>query len=367
MADNAIEKKSSNQSDSPQESIAPSVRTGQGSRRWWSVGGAAIGVSALAWALWQIDYARMQQIVAGADVTLMLLVPLAIAAEQLVRAWKWRQLLHDIRPIRTLRLFGAIMAGYFANLLIPLGVSPLVRSWLVARLEGLRMSAVLATVAIDRFIDGVIFVGFVVIALAYAVFPDPTGNIRLGLVVGGIGNLILFASLLTVLARYKRGIARPDNRWLRLTKRLPGRIAGRIEGIARGLAEGIVWPRARWRGVGIVLASILVKLIAITHFLWAGLAFGIVLRPADYVFLVVFLGFLIILTRLVRIPGGFFVGAIYALGLLGVDDEEALAMVVVVQFSSVLTVAVIGAFALWRNGIAIGDLRSVKGSRDGAA
>jgi hypothetical protein len=306
-----------------------------------------IGVSALAWALWQIDYARMQQIVAGADITLMLLVPLAIAAEQLVRAWKWRQLLHDIRPIRTLRLFGAIMAGYFANILIPLGVSPLVRSWLVARLEILRMSAVLATVAIDRFIDGVIFVGFVVIALAYAVFPDPTGNIRL--------------------ARYKRGIARPDSRWLRLTKRLPGRIAGRIEGIARGFAEGIVWPRASWRGVGIVLASILVKLIAITHFLWAGLAFGVVLRPAEYVFLVVFLGFLIILTRLVRIPGGFLVGAIYALGLLGVDDEEALAMVVVVQFSSVLTVAVIGAFALWRNGIAIGDLRSVKGSRDGAA
>ena len=116
-----------------------------------------------------------------------------------------------------------------------------------------------------------------------------------------------------------------------------------------------------------MLASILVKLIAITHFLWAGLAFGVVLRPADYVFLVVFLGFLIILTRLARIPGGFFVGAIYALGLLGADGEEALAIVVVVQFSSVITVGVIGAFALWRNGIVMGDLRSVKGSNNGVA
>jgi hypothetical protein len=210
----------------------------------------------------------------------------------------------------------------------------------------------------------VVFAGFVAIALAYAVFPDPTGNIRLGLVLGGIGNLVLFASLLYFLARYKRGIARANSRWLRFAKRLPERIAGRAEGIARGFAEGIAWPRATWRGVGIVLASVLVKLIAITHFLWAGLAFGVVLRPADYVFLVVFLGFLIILTRLARIPGGFFVGAIYALGLLGVDDEEALAMVVVVQFSSVLTVAVIGAFALWRDGIAIGDLRNMKGSGD---
>ena len=76
-----------------------------------------------------------------------------------------------------------------------------------------------------------------------------------------------------------------------------------------------------------MLASILIKLIAITHLLWAGLAFGVMLDPADYVFLVVFLGFLIILTRLARIPGGFFFGAIFALDLLGVAEEQALAMV----------------------------------------
>ena len=333
-----------------------------GWRRWWSAGGALIGVLALVWVMWRIDFDRLQQVVAQADMMFLLLVPLAIAAEQYVRAWKWRQLLHVIRPINTLRLFGAIMAGYFANVVIPLGISPIVRSWLVSRREALKMSAVLATAAIDRFVDGVIFSGFVAIALIFAVFPDPAGGIRLGLIVGGVGALALFALLLLTLVRFKSLVSRPDGWMMRLINRLPMRSTGSVKGILQSFAAGIVWPREVWRGLGIVLASVVIKVIATTHFLWAGLAFFVVLRASDYVFLMVFLGFLIILTRFARIPGGFILGSIFALDLLGVAEEQALAMVLVVQFSSLLTVSSIGALSLWRSGITFDALRMAKGS-----
>ncbi len=326
--------------------------------RWWSLGGALIGAVGLAWVLWRVDFERLGGIIAEAEVIYLLLVPLAVAVEQLVRAWKWRQLLHVIRPVNTLRLFGAIMAGYFANLLVPLGISPIVRSWLIARLEALKMSLVLATAAIDRLVDGVIFTGFVAVALIFAVFPDPSGGIRLGLIVGGAGSLALFALLALALARYKRRVGRADNWITGLVDRLPKRVAGPAKRVAQSFAEGIVWPKEAWRGLGVVLASILIKLVATTHFLWAGLAFGVVLRPADYVFLLVFLGFLIILTRFARIPGGFFVGAIFALDLLAVPEEPALAMVLVVQFSSMLAVASVGAFALWWHGVTLSEMRT---------
>lgn len=321
-----------------------------------------IAALALVWVLWRADYDRLHQVVAEADIRFLLLAPLAIAAEQLVRAWKWRQLLHVIRPISTLRLFGAIMAGYFANIVIPLGISPFVRSWLVARLEALKMSAVLATAAIDRLVDGVIFSGFVAVALIFAVFPDPSGGIRLGLIVGGVGGLALFALLLLALARFKSLAGLPDGWTMRLADRLPARFAGSVNRILQSFAEGIVWPREVWRGVAIVLASVVIKLIAATHFLWAGLAFLLVLRPSDYVFLMVFVGFLIILTRFARIPGGFFLGSIFALDLVGVAEEQALAMVLVVQFASLLTVAGIGALALWTSGVTLDALRMAKGN-----
>jgi glycosyltransferase 2 family protein len=325
-------------------------------RRWWTIGGALVGAAVLIWILSRLDHERLATILAEAQPGFLLLVPAAIAAEQLVRAWKWRQLLYPVQSISTVRLFGAIMAGYLSTLLIPFGVSPLLRSWLVARLERLKMSAVLATVAVDRLIDGVVFTGFVAVVLVFAVFPDPSGGIRLGLLVGGAGSLALFALLLFLLARHRRDVEDAASWTMRLVDRLPARFVVRTRELLRSFATGIVWPRATARRVGIILASITIKLIAATHFLWAGLAFGVVLRPVDYLFLVVFLGFLVIITHFVRIAGGFIIGAIFALGLLGVSGEQAMAMALVVQVSSMLTVAGIGAFALWRNGVALDEL-----------
>jgi uncharacterized membrane protein YbhN (UPF0104 family) len=336
---------------------APAKRPG---RRWWFWGGGIAGLALLAVVLWRIDYERFGATLADARVEYLALVPAAIALEQLVRAWKWRQILHPLRPVATPRLFGAIMVGYFGNLLIPFGASPLLRSWLVAHLEQLRMSAVLATVAIDRLIDGVVFALLVALVLTLAVFPDPTGNLRLGLFVGAAGSLALFAALLWLLARHKRGMAGAAGWLQRLVSRLPSRLAERARRLLASFAEGILWPAAPWRRLAIVLSSLAIKLIAATHFLWAGLAFDIVLRPLDYIFLIVFLGIIVILTHFARLAGGFIVGAIFALGLFGVGEETALAMVLAVQFSSLLSVAGIGVCTLWLNGIALGDLRDLR-------
>jgi hypothetical protein len=325
-------------------------------RRWWSVGGALVGLAALTWIFARLDYAKFAATLAGADLRYLILVPVAIATEQLVRAWKWRQLLYPLRPIATARLFGAIMAGYLSSILVPFGVSPLVRSWLVARLEGLRMSTVLATVAVDRLIDGIVFAGLVAVVVAFAIFPDPAGGIRTGLIVGGGGSLVLFLALLFVLAQHRRQAQDAASWLMRLVARLPGRFVERTQALLRGFGEGVVWPAQTWRQVGVVGASVAMKLIAATHFLWSGLAYGVLLGPLDYLFLIAFLGFLVILTHFARLAGGFIIGAIFALDLFGVSAEQATAMVLTVQVSSLATVATVGSVALWRSGVALGDL-----------
>jgi hypothetical protein len=125
----------------------------------------------------------------------------------------------------------------------------------------------------------------------------------------------------------------------------------------RAFATGILWPRSPVRGAGILLASVAMKLSSLTHFLWAGLAFGVTLRPSEYLFLMVFLGFFHILIHFTRIPGGRVLGSIFALELLGVAEEQALAMALLVQAASMLTVTAIGAVAFWRSGVALDDLR----------
>ena len=322
-------------------------------QRWWRWFGALLGAAILVWVLRRFDLDRFRAILVQADLRYLVLLPLAIIGEQWVRAWKWRQLLYPIRPIGTLRLFGAIMAGYLTGLLVPFGFASLTRSWLVARREGLPTSAVLATVALDRLTDGVVFALLVPLALALVVFPDPNGDIRAGLSWGAAGSLVLCVLLLLALAAYRSGVLRPG-----LLDRLPERLAGPVRRAAAGFASGIVCPRQPWRGLGIAISSIVIKLIAATHFLWVGLALGAALQPAQYLFVMVFLGFLVILGYFARVAGSFVIGAVFVLGLFGVAEERALAMVLTVETTSLLSVAGFGAFALWRQGVALADLRS---------
>ena len=333
--------------------------------RWLSVGGGLLGLAALAWIFARLDYDHLGALLAGADPRYIALVPLAIITEQLVRAWKWRQILHPLRAIATMRLFGAIMAGYLANILVPLGLSPLVRSWLVAHLEGLTMSAVLASVAIDRLIDGIVFAGLVLLVVVFAVFPDPDGEIRLGLVVGAAGSLGAIATALVLLWHHKRASAQGLGWVLRATDQLPHCFAGRARALALSFADGIVWPGEPWRRGAIVVASVLIKLIAASHFLWAGLAFGVRLDPFAYLVLLAILGFIVILTHLARVPGGFIIGAVFALGLFGVGEEHAVAMVTIVIASTLLVIGAVGALTLWRHGIALGAFTSRRVPSDG--
>lgn len=332
-------------------------------RRWLPWMGALIGVVTLAWVLRRFDFDRFLTTLAGAQWHFLVVMLLAIAGEQLVRAWKWRQLLHPLRSVHTMRLFGAIMAGYLIALLVPFGMGTVARSWLVARRENLKLSAVLATVALDRLTDGVVFACLVPIALLSVVFPDPTGGIHSGLIWAGAGSLVMFVLLLFALAAYRHGALDAESRLMRLVDRLPARMAVPLRRVAASFAEGITWPRPAWRGAGVVLASLLIKIITATHFLWAGLAFGVVLQPAQYLFLIVFLGFLLVLGYFIRLAGTFLIGAVFVLGGFGVPEEQAFAMALVVQTGTLLSIGVIGALAMWQQGIALAEVRAADGDR----
>ncbi len=129
-------------------------------RRMWPLLGALGGTLALYWVLRDIELDRLLRVVSGPCYFPLLLLLEFILLEQVLRAAKWRQLLFSLRFIRVRRLPGAIMIGHLTTLLAPLGVSPLVRGWLIARLEYLRVSTNLSTIGFDRIVDGLVFLAF---------------------------------------------------------------------------------------------------------------------------------------------------------------------------------------------------------------
>ena len=73
----------------------------------WRWLGAIAGLSLLAWALRNFDPWRFADIVAGATWWPLLFLPLAVIAEQVLRALKWRQILHPLRAVGIGRLFAS--------------------------------------------------------------------------------------------------------------------------------------------------------------------------------------------------------------------------------------------------------------------
>lgn len=330
-------------------------------RRWLPWAGALIGLGSLAWVLRRFDLDRFVSTLAGADLFYLALVPAGVIAEQLVRAWKWRQILSPLKLISTLRLFGAVMAGYLIASLIPFGFGSVARSWIIARSDSLKLPAVLATVALDRITDGVVFAFLIPVAVLAVVFPDPAGRIRSGLIWSGAGSLAFFVLAAFALWVYKRGLLSRRGRLARLIKRLPARLSQPFFRLATSFGDGLVWPGQVWRSAGILLASVVIKLLAASGFLWAGLAFGVALQPAQYVFILVFLGFLIILGHFARVAGSFILGGMFALQLLDVPKEPALAMVLVVEVANLLSVSALGAASIAWQGIALAEFRGTDG------
>ncbi|NQU70769.1 MAG: hypothetical protein HQ514_09475, partial [Rhodospirillales bacterium] len=89
-------------------------------------------------------------------------------------------------------------------------------------------------------------------------------------------------------------------------------------------------------------------------------AVGVVLGAMDYLFLMIFAGFALVLARFIRVPGGFIIGSGFALKLLGVADEPALAMILFVHFLSIILMVGLGLLFLWRSGVDIRDMRAGK-------
>ena len=246
-----------------------------------------------------------------------------------------------------------------------MGVSPFVRSWLIARLEGLRWACVLVTSAIERFLDGVVFALFAAFVATAGQIPEVDGDVRGGLAIAGGLNFFLFSTLLYLLFIGRSPLKLEESRISRFLDWLAAKGGARLKGLRNAIQEGIVWPSHRRRQIGVVLASVLMKIIAASHFLWAGLAVGVLLAPFDYLFLMVFAGFALVLARFVRVPGGFVIGSGFALKILGVADEQALAMILFNHILSIIVMVGIGLVFLWRSGLDIREAQTLQTDGDG--
>jgi glycosyltransferase 2 family protein len=288
---------------------------------WKAVVGILISALLIWWVLRGVDLSEVWLEIRHARWGYLLAAVAVATSGFVVRAMRWKLLLHPIRAGTSFRRrFAAVNIGFAANNLLPARVGEFARAWSISRLEPVSTSGALGSLVVERFLDAVAVFSLLAVALLHPSFPaDVTVAGRsLGdfvLVLAGILVVLLVTVLLLLLLPdLFLGVAE------RVGRRLPGRAGPTLVAGLRSFLEGFASLRSPTLLFGALAWSFAFWAWNAVSF-WLGfLAFGIEVGYVGALFVqgVVALG--------VAIPSapGFF-GTFHAAAVVGLQEVYGVA------------------------------------------
>ncbi len=84
------------------------------------------------------------------------------------RTWRWHYLLRPLKAIPLGELFPVVVIGYMGNNVYPFRAGEVIRAFVLKRNDGVKISASLATIIVERLFDGLVMLIFVFVALPFA-------------------------------------------------------------------------------------------------------------------------------------------------------------------------------------------------------
>ncbi len=116
-----------------------------------------------------------------------------------IQAWRWKTLLEPVIRLGFWRTAQAIFVGLFANAVLPFRTGELIRCYLLAHWNNLRISLSFASAAIERVIDGILMVAcFLFTAGMVRGIPE---DLTIGVQILGGALIVLAIALLWLIRR----------------------------------------------------------------------------------------------------------------------------------------------------------------------
>ena len=131
-----------------------------------------LAIALFAWFLSHANLAGVWTQVKRARIDLLFAGFVAVILTYVIRAWRWQYLFHPIGPTRFRTAFRTTVIGFAALGVLPARAGDVLRPYLLARQEGLQVSATLATIVMERVLD--LIAVLLLLALYVWGIADPT-------------------------------------------------------------------------------------------------------------------------------------------------------------------------------------------------
>ena len=326
---------------------------------WKAVLGIAITVLLVWWALSRVDAGDVWNQILRGD---LLLLSAAVAVATfgfLIRAMRWKVLLHAVKPDTKLHSrFAAVSIGFMVNNTLPARVGEFARAYALSRVEPVSASGAFGTLVVERLLDALTLLVFLLVAVNLPSFSG-TADLSGGVVGAAVDGATIFvpAFLLVVVA-----LVLWPNQFRALAEGVAVRLPGRRTALLVDVFGSFVESLKILRQLRLVLLAVLWTVV---FWLWNGFsfwlgmrAFGINLGMSAALFTQTVVAILIALPAAPGFVGTFHAAAQGALEVgYGIDPATGLAFATAYHFGGWVPITVIGLIYAWKLGLSFGDVR----------
>lgn len=211
------------------------------------------------WALRDVSFAELWGHIRTANPWFLLGMTAAATGTFVLRAFRWQVLLRPtIEHLGFRSRFAAVCIGFMANNLLPARLGEFARAYSLSRIEAVGMSAAFASLVVERLLDALVLVTFLLPALLLPGGGGSAGPVSLRHI--AITAVVIIAAgflVLGVLVRFPSWFLRLAERWThrlmpqRGADRATGMLASFIAGLgslrhAHVFAQAIAWSFLVW-------------------------------------------------------------------------------------------------------------------------
>jgi uncharacterized protein (TIRG00374 family) len=330
-----------------------------GGHRGKTAVGLLITVALLEWVLRDVSPSEIAAELREARFGWMALAVVLATSSFLVRAWRWRVLLAPGWPDTSLDArFGSVCIGFAVNNLLPARLGEITRAYALSRSTEVPLGASIASLVVERILDGVVLAIFLFTTISLPGFPlgEGTGaelirrTANVGAAAFAVGLAVLWAA-----ARSPAGATRIFDHTL--GRLLPERWRARAGRIVRAFVDGLGALRDP-ATFALALAWSFAVWLVIALSIWAGLlAFGIDAPGiAGSMFLQALIAFAVAAPSSPGFFGVFEAAARLGLGVWDVPAPTIVGFATTYHILTFIPVTVLGLWYLRRLGLSWGDV-----------
>ena len=276
------------------------------------------------------------------------------------RTWRWQYTLRPLKLVALVTLFPMVCIGYFGNNVFPFRAGEVLRSYVLKRKEDIDMSSSLATVIIERIMDGLVMILFVFLALPFAPMPEVYRNAVIGMTVMFVSVTIIFIWMASQPARVERFYA------IIAGAVLPKSVRERTDGLYRRFMLGLRSLSSPTDVFMIFMISVLIWLMETVKYWFVMHAFDF---QVSFIVLMLMNGLVNLATTLPAAPGyigTFDTPGIKTLQTFGVDPSVAASYTFTLHAALWLPVTLLGAWFFWREHLRMSDVDAARHHADPA-